>query len=661
MATMKAVRIKKFGGPETIAVEDVPRPQPKPGEVLVRVHASSINPMDWKLREGMMKDLPLPFTPGGDFSGVIEELGSGVSDFTRGQEVFGCTPGSIGADAEFLVAPADTIAAKPKSLDHLKTASVPLAAMTGWQALFEHGKLTKGQTVLILGGSGGVGSFAVQFAKAAGAKVIATASTENVEQVRELGADVVIDYKARRVEDEVRNADVCVDLVGGEFGLRAISCVKKGGAMVSTVQPPDQTACGTQGIQCKMMLMRPKAEHLREIARLIDGGKVKVRVAKVMPMHRAAEAEEMNRRHEVEGKIVLQVDGAPAARGKTKIMRAARLVEYKKPFSIDEVPMPEPGPGQVVVKISGAGFCHSDLHVIEGEVPTGITLPAILGHENAGHVSAVGAGVTTVKEGDAVAIYGAWGDGFCDYCVSGKENLCPNQTWIGLSKWSGGYAEYTLVPQERYLVKLSSLDPKLAAPLTDAALTPYHAVRKAQSHLSPDHMSLAIGMGGLGQYGVKFIRLLGGGPVIAVDVSDEKLKMARELGAAHTINGKDPKLVEKVRELTRGRGVAAAFDFVGADATLSSAIASTAIGGKITQVGLAGGGARLKLFENYQFEASFEATLWGSIKELREVIALAESGSLKLNETEFAPLDKINEVHARLKNGQVKGRAVLIP
>lgn len=306
---MKAIRIKRFGGPEAVAVEDVPRPEPKAGEVLVRVHAASINPLDWKLREGMMKELPLPFTPGGDFSGVVEGTGGGVAEFKKGDEVFGCPPGSVGADAEYLVAPAGVIAKKPESLNHVEAASVPLAAMTAWQALFDHGRLAKGQTVLILGGSGGVGSFAVQLAKNAGARVLATAATRNVRLTRELGADQVIDYERQRIEDAARDADLCADLVGGEFGRRALACVKKGGSMVSTVQPPDQKLSSEKGIQSKMMLMRPKSEQLREIARLIDAGRVKVRVAKVMSLERAAEAEELNRRHEIEGKIVLKVDG----------------------------------------------------------------------------------------------------------------------------------------------------------------------------------------------------------------------------------------------------------------------------------------------------------------------------------------------------------------
>ena len=168
-------------------------------------------------------------------------------------------------------------------------------------------------------------------------------------------------------------------------------------------------------------------------------------------------------------------------------MQAARLHEYGKPLAIDEVPSPTPGAGQVVIRVEGAGFCHSDLHIISGDIQVLPRMPLILGHENAGTVSAIGDGVHAVKEGDQVAVYGGWGDGFCDYCAAGEENLCPTMQWVGLSQHDGGYAEYLLVPHERYLVKLNTLEPKAAAPLTDAALTPYRAITRALPHVPPDY------------------------------------------------------------------------------------------------------------------------------------------------------------------------------
>jgi propanol-preferring alcohol dehydrogenase len=342
-------------------------------------------------------------------------------------------------------------------------------------------------------------------------------------------------------------------------------------------------------------------------------------------------------------------------------MKAARLHEYHKPLTMDEVPLPKPGPGEVLVKIAGSGFCHSDLHVIDGEIPLDVKLPLTLGHENAGYVSALGSGVTTLKEGDPVVVYGGWGCGTCDACVTGREQLCSKPQWAGLSRWNGGYAEDLLVPRERYLVKLETIDPKRAAPLADAALTPYRAVRRARRYLEPDYMTLVIGLGGLGQYGVKFLRMLSGSPIIAVDISEDKLKLARNYGAEHALNGRDPEIVEKVMDLTGGKGVCASFDFVGSDQTLEAAIAVTRSSGKVTQVGLAGGTARFRVMDNSRFESAFEATLWGTVKELREVVSLVERGRLELNDEEFAPLDRINEVIDRLRKGGVKGRVVVTP
>jgi propanol-preferring alcohol dehydrogenase len=343
-------------------------------------------------------------------------------------------------------------------------------------------------------------------------------------------------------------------------------------------------------------------------------------------------------------------------------MKAARLHEYGGKLVLDEVPKPEVEPGQVLVRVEAAGFCHSDLHVIDGELRVLPRLPLTLGHENAGTVASIGKGVKTVREGDRVAVYGGWGCGNCRSCISGNEQLCvATPEWVGLSKWDGGYAEYLLVPRERYLVPLAKLTPLVAAPLTDAALTPYRAVKKAQPFLSPDLMALVVGVGGLGQYGIKLLTLLGTSKIIAVDVSDAKLATARELGAEHAINARDPEAQQKILALTRGEGVGAAFDFVGSESSLALSLASTRTLGKVTQLGLAGGTARLKVLETTRFEVLFEATLWGNIQELREVIALAESGRLTPIHLESVPLDAINSVYDRLKRGAIEGRVVISP
>jgi len=342
-------------------------------------------------------------------------------------------------------------------------------------------------------------------------------------------------------------------------------------------------------------------------------------------------------------------------------MKAARLHAYGRPLVLEDVPTPIPGAGQVVIQVRGAGFCHSDIHVIDGEIRILPKMPLVLGHENAGVVAAVGAGVTRVSEGDAVAVFGGWGCGHCDYCVTGQEQLCEAPQWAGLSVHDGGYAEYLLVPHERYLVPLDRLSPAEAAPLTDAALTPYRAVKKALPYLQADHPALVVGLGGLGQYGLKLLALLGGCPIIAVDRDPRKLVLARELGATYVFDSRDGHLAEAIGDLTKGRGVCASFDFVGTEDTLALCVGATRSLGKVSQVGLAGGTARFKVLENSRFEVQFEATLWGTVKELREVIALAESGRLTSIPIERAPLERINDVYARLKRGDIQGRAVITP
>jgi propanol-preferring alcohol dehydrogenase len=262
--------------------------------------------------------------------------------------------------------------------------------------------------------------------------------------------------------------------------------------------------------------------------------------------------------------------------------------------------------------------------------------------------------------GQPVAICGAWGEGRCDYCVVGETHLCEAPEWPGLSLRDGGYAEYVIVPEAKYLVPLARLDPRDAAPLTDAALTPYRAIVRARPYFQPDHAVLAIGVGGLGQYGVKLLRLLSGAPIIAVDTDAKKRETALAYGADHALDGNDPEVAAQIAALSRG-GVSAAFDFVGSDGTLALAIGATRTGGKVTQIGLAGGEARMRVMESVRWEVAFEVSLWGSVKQLREVVALAESGLLTPIATEAVPLDQIATVPARLKRGDVAGRVVITP
>lgn len=337
-------------------------------------------------------------------------------------------------------------------------------------------------------------------------------------------------------------------------------------------------------------------------------------------------------------------------------MKAARLHEFGKDFVIEEVPTPEPGPGEVLVRIGGAGACHSDLHIWSGERPH-LTPPLTLGHENAGWIAALGDGVTGLDLEAPVVVYGGWGCGQCRLCLSGAEQICDNMRWGGVGK-PGGYAEYLLVPHSRHLLGAGSLDPADAAPLTDAALTPYSAVKKALPRLVPGTTAVVIGAGGLGQYGIQFLKLLSPARVIVVDTSPQKRATAREVGADHVVDPLEPDALDQVRALTGPDGAAAVLDFVGIDSTMALGTEVLGRRGIFLLLGMAGGSAA------YTFRAPAEAvwtgSAWGNRNELEEVLALAQAGRLVSN-IERRPLEEVNEVFRDLEAGRVQGRAVLVP
>ena len=311
VATMKAARIHAFGAKlDTVRVEDVPRPAPKAGEVLVRVHASAVNPVDWKIAGGLLRALEksLPYTLGCDVSGVVEELGPEVEGLAKGDAVYAYSNLMRGgAFAEYVALPANEVAEKPKSVDHAHAAAVPLAALTAWQALFDTAKLESGQTVLVHAGAGGVGHFAVQLAKWKGAKVIATASKDKLAFVKELGADVVIDYRAQAFEEVVRDADVVFDMVGGETQARSYGVLKKGGFLVSIVGPPSAKELEARGLRGAGILLKPDAAQLKALAELVDTGKVKPHVSASFALADAAKALARSKEGHVVGKIAVEV------------------------------------------------------------------------------------------------------------------------------------------------------------------------------------------------------------------------------------------------------------------------------------------------------------------------------------------------------------------
>ncbi|MFF5405010.1 NAD(P)-dependent alcohol dehydrogenase [Streptomyces misionensis] len=327
------------------------------------------------------------------------------------------------------------------------------------------------------------------------------------------------------------------------------------------------------------------------------------------------------------------------------------------------VPDPEPGPGQVLLKVTAAGVCHSDIAVMSWPAENfPYPLPLTLGHEGVGTVAALGAGVTGLGEGDAVAVYGPWGCGNCAKCAEGKENYCLRAAELGIMPPGlgspGSMAEYMIVDDPRHLVPLEGLDPVAAVPLTDAGLTPYHAIKRSLPKLVAGSTAVVIGTGGLGHVAIQLLRAMTPARVIALDVTEDKLELARSVGAHEAVLS-DAQAAGKVRDLTSGTGAQAVFDFVGVEPTVRTAAAVAGVEADVTIVGI--GGAALPVgFGLLPFEVSVTAPYWGTRAELIEVLALARSGAVSVH-TETFSLDDAPIAYERLHAGTINGRAVILP
>jgi alcohol dehydrogenase, propanol-preferring len=342
-------------------------------------------------------------------------------------------------------------------------------------------------------------------------------------------------------------------------------------------------------------------------------------------------------------------------------MKAIRLTAWERAAELVDVPTPEPGPGEVLVRVAGAGLCHSDLHLMHwraGTLP--YELPFTLGHEVAGAVAALGPGADGLELGEPVLVYGPWGCGQCAACSVGAEHLCERTghgRGAGLGR-DGGLAEYMLVPSPRLTVPLDGLDPVAAAPLADAGLTPYHAIRRALHVLGPGTSAIVIGVGGLGHVAVQLVAALSPARVVAVDRRDEALDVATRSGADVAL----PAAGLSARALRRaagGRGAALVVDCVGSDDTLALAAGAVAPGGHVSLLGLAGGTFPMR-FGAVPLETSVIFSNWGTRAELAEVVALARAGAIAI-ETERIALADVPAAYERLATGAGQGRLVAVP
>jgi alcohol dehydrogenase, propanol-preferring len=362
----------------------------------------------------------------------------------------------------------------------------------------------------------------------------------------------------------------------------------------------------------------------------------------------------------------------------TQFMSSARIHNYQEPLAIDNTSKPKVYGEEILVRVGAAGLCHSDLHLINGEwkdvIP--LKLPKTPGHEIAGWIEEVGDSVpesAQMKEGDLVAVFGGWGCGICIYCKSGDEQLCNFPRWPGLSDYDGGFSEYIMVPTYRFLIKVDkqlttnsyNIRPEELAPLTDAGLTPYRAIKKIRHLLGPGKSIAIFGIGGLGSYAIQYAKILGqSSTVIALDRTEEKLQLAEKFGADHVVNVS--KLQNIRSEITgkisegKGTGVDVVIDCVGADATIEDSCKILNKGGSIVVVGLFGSQIKIPLVRAVLQEYQAYGSLWGNYSELREVIELAKTGKINHSIQKF-PLNEINEAIQLLKNGKIVGRGVVIP
>ncbi|MGW7520457.1 NAD(P)-dependent alcohol dehydrogenase [Streptomyces sp. NPDC054796] len=344
-------------------------------------------------------------------------------------------------------------------------------------------------------------------------------------------------------------------------------------------------------------------------------------------------------------------------------MKALQYPSIGAAPAVVTVPDPEPGPGQVLLKVTAAGACHSDIAVMGFSAEQiAFPLPLTLGHEGAGTVAALGPGATGVEVGQAVVVYGPWGCGVCRMCARGEENYCLRAQQEGIFPPGlgepGAMAEYLLVDDPRHLVPIGDLDPVRTVPLTDAGLTPYHAIKLSLPKLVAGSTAVVIGTGGLGHVAIQLLRAMTATRVVALDINDDKLALARSVGA-HEVLLSDERAAGRIRELTGGEGATVVLDFVGAPATLALAGGSVGVEGDVTIVGI-GGGTLPVGFGVLPYEVTARSPYWGSRSELIEVLDLARQGALDVHVETFS-LDEAPHAYRLLHDGKVNGRAVVVP
>ena len=347
----------------------------------------------------------------------------------------------------------------------------------------------------------------------------------------------------------------------------------------------------------------------------------------------------------------------------SEMMKAFRIVEWEHPPELTEAPVPAPGPGEVLVKVAGNGLCHSDVGMALAPAafmePLGWRVPFTLGHEVGGHVAELGPGALGFEVGDAVAVVSPHSCGHCIWCARGQDNNCDDSIVGRGYGIDGGLARYVLVATTRELVKLNTLDPVIAGPLTDAGATSYHAVKRSLPRIPPGGTAIVIGAGGLGAYAIQYLLALTSARVVAVDVSADRLAYATELGAHDVLEGVNDDTTTELHRLLGG-GANAVFDFVGIDQTITHGLQSTGKAGAYALVGAGNGSLRGTMFDKLPRDGEVFSFQAPTIADTLEVIALAESGKLRVD-VDLFPLERVAEAYEKMERGELRGRAVVIP
>lgn len=642
---MRAIVINHYGGREELVQTNMEIPEVGADDVLIKVEAAAVNPVDIAIREGYLRDrlsAEFPMVLGYDASGVIVKAGKNVTDLREGIRVYTYQDlNRQGAYAEYVAVQKNLVSEMPSNLSFEEAASIPLAGITAWRGLNEAG-IKAGDRVLIIGGSGGVGTLAIQLAKSFGAIVTATTSTANMQLAADLGAEEVIDYKKEDFHLRGPVYDVVFDTVGGEEFTKGLKTVKTGGSLVSIAAVPgeEQKAFAKEnGIQIKFIISNPSGDILRQLTRYIENGQLKPVINKVYSLSQVSEAHEHSESGRAKGKIIIKM-------GELKMMKAVMVdPNVKNSLELTEIDVPKIASHEVLVRITAAAMNHRDLYMNNEWSALKGYEKFIAGGDGAGVIVEVGSAVDGWKAGDEVVLNPLMGE---DDGPQFPEFLGgPND---------GTFAEYVKVPAEYILKKPAYLSFEEAAAVPLGLSTAWGNV-VTQGKLLAGETLLLQGIGGGVATFILQLAVAKGVKVIVTSSSAEKIDRAIKMGAIAGINYKTENVAERVMELTNGKGADAVVDGSGKD-SIESSVNSLAANGRLLHFGGSTGPVSKALIESI----AYISTGMVSQSELKEALEFYEKHQMRpvLSQTQFT-LEQYKQAYEELQNNQKFGKIVILP